>query len=191
MGGVGPARRGLPRRQPVKSSYVVRLGGDRLEVVVEDAGGTLAVSLGGSTYRVDAAEVVPGWLSLLVDGRSHRLVVVEPSAGVRRPDAPAGRWRVLLDAETYDVEVGRSTRTGGGPGRSTAHAGDVRAPMPGLVVALPAAAGLRVESGQPLVIMEAMKMQMEVRAPRAGTVRQIHVAAGQEVAGGQLLATLE
>jgi 3-methylcrotonyl-CoA carboxylase alpha subunit len=63
--------------------------------------------------------------------------------------------------------------------------------MPGLLVAVQVAAGAEVALGQPLIIMEAMKMQMEIRAPRAGRVRQVHVTAGEEITGGRLLVTLE
>jgi len=63
--------------------------------------------------------------------------------------------------------------------------------MPGLLVALHVSEGAEVALGQPVIILEAMKMQMEIRAPHAGTVRQVHVAPGQEVAGGQLLVTID
>ena len=62
--------------------------------------------------------------------------------------------------------------------------------MPGLVVAVLAAEGASVAAGQPLVTMEAMKMQMELRAPAAGVVRKVHVASGAEVSGGQVLVTI-
>jgi biotin carboxyl carrier protein len=68
---------------------------------------------------------------------------------------------------------------------------DVRASLPGLVVALGAAEGEEVEEGHPLVTIEAMKMQNEVRAPHAGRVAHVAVAAGQTVATGALLLRLE
>jgi propionyl-CoA carboxylase alpha chain len=63
--------------------------------------------------------------------------------------------------------------------------------MPGLVVAIQAGPGTAVLAGQPLIIMEAMKMHMEIRAPHAGVIRAVHVAPGQEVSGDELLATVE
>jgi biotin carboxyl carrier protein len=47
-----------------------------------------------------------------------------------------------------------------------------------------------VEAGQPLVIVEAMKMQMELKSPRAGQVAAVHVEPGQEVNQGQALAVI-
>ncbi len=50
---------------------------------------------------------------------------------------------------------------------------------------------MAVVAGQPLIIMEAMKMQMEIRATHAGVVREVRVAPGQDVAGNDLLVTVE
>jgi len=130
-------------------------------------------------------EVMPGCYSLIVDGRSHDLEVVA-AAGVG-----GRRWALILDGETYAAEVGGRSQPAGVPGGAAAGIGEVRAPMPGLLVAVRVAEGAEVALGQPLIIMEAMKMQMEIRAPRAGTVRQVHAAPGQEIAGGQLLTTIE
>jgi biotin carboxyl carrier protein len=63
--------------------------------------------------------------------------------------------------------------------------------MPGLVVAIQAQPGTAVAAGEALIIMEAMKMQMEIRAPHAGVVREVRVAPGQDVAGNDVLATLD
>ena len=73
------------------------------------------------------------------------------------------------------------------------HAGPVlvTASLPGLVVAVAVAAGDIVEVGQPLLTIEAMKMQNEVRAPRAGRVIEVSVAAGTAVATGAALLRLE
>ena len=65
------------------------------------------------------------------------------------------------------------------------------ATLPGLIVAVEATEGSDVEAGDPLLTIEAMKMQNEVRAPRAGRVAAIAVAAGQTVGTGQLLLRLE
>jgi biotin carboxyl carrier protein len=87
------------------------------------------------------------------------------------------RERVMAEAETA----------------ASAHHGlvDVRATLPGLVVAVAVAAGEEVVEGAPLLTIEAMKMQNEVRAPRAGRVIEVSVTAGQAVATGASLLRLE
>ena len=94
--------------------------------------------------------------------------------------------------ETYETtvmdEVHARTRR---PERATASGpAQLKAPMPGLVVALKAAVGDMVEVGQALVVMEAMKMQNELAAPGSGRVEKVHVVIGQSVESGQALVTL-
>ena len=64
------------------------------------------------------------------------------------------------------------------------------APMPGLVVRLLVAVGDAVEAGQPLAVMEAMKMENELRAPAAGTVTALPVAPGAAVEKGAVVVAL-
>jgi propionyl-CoA carboxylase alpha chain len=70
-------------------------------------------------------------------------------------------------------------------------AGSLVAPMPGSVLRLLVAVGDTVAAGQPLLAMEAMKMEHQVVAPAAGTVAEIFVQVGQQLAHGQRLVQLE
>jgi propionyl-CoA carboxylase alpha chain len=63
--------------------------------------------------------------------------------------------------------------------------------MPGLVLAVRVAKGDRVDAGQPLLTLEAMKMEHPVLAPAAGTVTELRVAAGAQVDAGDVLAVVE
>ena len=63
--------------------------------------------------------------------------------------------------------------------------------MPGVVVSVAVGAGDVVAAGQPLVVLEAMKMQNPVRAPRGGRVARVLVAAGAQVEGGAALIEFE
>jgi biotin carboxyl carrier protein len=68
--------------------------------------------------------------------------------------------------------------------------GDVKSIMPGVVVKLLVAEGERVQKDQPLLILEAMKMQNEILAPLEGQVKALHVKEGQAVASGTKLVSL-
>jgi biotin carboxyl carrier protein len=70
-------------------------------------------------------------------------------------------------------------------------ANEVRAHITGVVFQIVAAPGSAVAAGDPIVILESMKMEIPVEAPRAGVVRALHVAEGQTVQEGDAVATLE
>jgi biotin carboxyl carrier protein len=63
--------------------------------------------------------------------------------------------------------------------------------MPGTVIRVEVAAGDEVQARRPLVVLEAMKMEIPVHSPFDGTVTAVHVAAGDTVAGGTVLVELE
>ena len=72
-----------------------------------------------------------------------------------------------------------------------AEGGRLTAPMPGKVVAFLAAPGDVVKLGQPLAVMEAMKMEHTIRAPRDGTVQALLYAVGDQVLEGEELLRME
>jgi acetyl/propionyl-CoA carboxylase alpha subunit len=98
-------------------------------------------------------------------------------------------WRLNLPAPPPapppDVDV-ESHRPGAAQGAST-----VTAPMPGTVIRVEVEPGDTVRARQPLVVLEAMKMEIPVSSPFDGTVTGVHVAAGDRVAGGAVIAELE
>jgi acetyl/propionyl-CoA carboxylase alpha subunit len=109
---------------------------------------------------------------------------------VRLPDRPwRGGWRLNLPsappAPAPDVDsAAHDHGAGGGSSRITA-------PMPGTVIGVHVAAGDRVESRRPLLVLEAMKMETPLAAPYDATVTAVHVEEGDRVAGGALLVELE
>ena len=74
---------------------------------------------------------------------------------------------------------------------SEAPTGGLVAPMPGVVIDLRAAVGDRVEAGQVLVVLEAMKMEHHIAAPFDGTVTEVPIAAGEQLENGALLLVIE
>lgn len=148
--------------------------------------------------RIGEAVVAPaeGWSISWVDraagiarlrrGPESEVVVVEGSGSEwwvtirgRRIPVTVRTWRERVLAEAQVA----AARTGGPT--------EVKATLPGLVVAVEVSEGAEVAADDPLLTLEAMKMQNEVRAPRAGRIAAIAVAAGQAVATGQLLLRIE
>ncbi|MDQ4119666.1 MAG: acetyl/propionyl-CoA carboxylase subunit alpha, partial [Actinomycetota bacterium] len=73
---------------------------------------------------------------------------------------------------------------------AVAHTGSLLAPMPGTVVRVLGEPGRQVEAGQPLVVLEAMKMEHTVAAPGDGVLGEVRVSAGDQVDTGQVLAVV-
>jgi acetyl/propionyl-CoA carboxylase alpha subunit len=114
---------------------------------------------------------------------------LSPLSYVRPPAVFRTAWRLNLPAPPPaappDVDT-ESQRTGATPGEAT-----VAAPMPGTVIRVEVAPGDQVHARQPLLVLEAMKMEIPVHSPFEGTVKAIHAAEGDQVAGGALLIELE
>ncbi|MDG2029317.1 MAG: acetyl-CoA carboxylase biotin carboxylase subunit [Acidimicrobiales bacterium] len=85
----------------------------------------------------------------------------------------------------------RPRRSGGGGGGGGAGSGEVAVPMQGTIVKVVVAIGDEVEIGDPIVVLEAMKMENNVNAEKAGTVTEVRVAEGDSVGGGDIVAVIE
>lgn len=143
------------------------------------------VAEGGGRYRVvvDGAE-----LSIAVerlDGDRLRLVTADGATTAEVTTVGAKRF-VRLGAMDFVLE--RTTRAAR---RAGAADGGLEAPMPGVVSRVMVASGDAVTKGQPLVAVEAMKMEHLVRAPRDGRVKAVRVTAGEMVTSGVALVEME
>ncbi|NPC97156.1 biotin carboxylase N-terminal domain-containing protein [Nocardioides sp. zg-DK7169] len=105
---------------------------------------------------------------------------------------PRGREVVEVDAPTGHVRLERVPRFADPSAASGRLArGSLLAPMPGSVVSVAAAVGDRVRAGQPLLVLEAMKMQHTVSAPVDGVLSVLDVVPGAQVAAGAVLAVVD
>ena len=116
-------------------------------------------------------------VEVVIDGRRLRSTVTS------RGD----RW--LVHGPEGDVELRELPRFP--VAGLEAVAGGLTAPMPGKVITTHAAVGDRVESGQLLLVLEAMKMEHRVTAPAPGTVSEFRVAEGEQVGNGELLVVID
>jgi biotin carboxyl carrier protein len=170
-------------------TFEIELGGRSRTVSIERAGANrYRVAVDGHPHLVDAVKVGEFSLSLIVDGEtgSSRELLVVPTSGT-------GELLVTLDGLTATVSVdGRRTRRpGADAGGQVAGVQKVTAPMPGRVVRVLVGPGDEIAVRQPVVVVEAMKMENELRAGRDGYVAAIHVREGVSVEAGALLIELK
>ncbi len=164
----------------------VMVNGRPVKVEIEPAGepGKLTVTIKGKTGVVDASWVDAGTLSLVDAG-----VVREIRFHAREE---AGAVGVEIGGTLYEAcaskRVAGATGATGAIGASApTGAVPVKAPMPGRIVRVLVVVGDRVAARQPVVAVEAMKMENELRSPRDGVVTQVLVAPGAAVESGAVL----
>jgi acetyl/propionyl-CoA carboxylase alpha subunit len=140
------------------------------------------VRFGEEILEVDLSPVSGQPLySLIINGESYE--------GFVYPDD--GCWQVLLLGRSYSVSIEdereKRLRTSEGGLVNASREYILKAPMPGLAVAVQVLEGQQIEKGQILIILESMKMQNELRAPIAGTVVRLRVTPGESVQQKQTL----
>ena len=164
--------------------YIVDMNDSRNELEVDGE----SVTIGGHTVlaRVDEVEGTPVRL-VTIGSEVHRVVV--------RRGASRGAYTLWVDGFRFEGEaLDERTRAirdiTAESSKSTGPAALV-APMPGLIVRVNVAAGDAVQSGQGLIVMEAMKMENELRATAAGKVKTVLVEPGKAVEKGAVLVDFE
>jgi acetyl-CoA/propionyl-CoA carboxylase, biotin carboxylase, biotin carboxyl carrier protein len=158
---------------------VVLVAGDQgIKARVSVRGDETTVETGGREIRFRLEQVGPtAWRLVDQDGAAHMIRSVE-NAGVR--------W-LHIDGEIVAVRaVEASTRRA----RAARGPEGLEAPMPGAVAQVAVREGDAVAAGQPIVIIEAMKMEHVIRAPRAGRVVALRVRPGDQVEAGAVVAEL-
>ncbi len=137
-------------------------GGVAIDTIISGTGPGFTVQVGGQAFRAEDARA-PAF-----QGLNGETVVFDRGAALAfRRTSPAA----------LDVAAGTD--------------GAIRSPMPGKIVLLSARAGDRVTKGQPLVTLEAMKMEHTLLAPLDGEIAEVNVAAGDQVSEGAILVRLE
>ncbi len=157
-------------------------------LTIDGVAKTVSIDRNGDRYRIaiegrkyDVADVssAEGTLAFLVDRESYIAHVSEGDGGTLI--SIRGRNYRLVEEE---MDVDR-------PGASAAHGdGRLEAPMPGNIVAVYAAEGDSVTAGQPIVVLESMKMQNEITSPIDGVVARILCKAGDQVGFGDVVAEI-
>jgi biotin carboxyl carrier protein len=187
--------------------YEVEIGNRLRKVSVLRTGDGLAVEVDGHSWFVDAARMDAYRMSLLVrdvSAEGHTGSGFSMSCDVAISSDPASPQLIVhLGTMPFAVTVnGRSRRhdvdaRGAAQGSARGDAGGddrpqrILAPMPGKVVRVLVHRGDTVRARQPLVVVEAMKMENELRAGRDGQVAAIHVQEGASVEAGALVVVIE
>jgi biotin carboxyl carrier protein len=166
--------------------YLASIGGAEREFEIEElpAAGAFRVRLGGQNFDADLRQVGPASFSVIIGGRAFDFDVVRDGDEIIVASR-TGVTRLSLE------DAARRAMRGSARGAKLSGRVELKAMMPGRVVAVLVAAGDEVRADQGIVVIEAMKMENELRSPKAGKVAEVKVVAGQTVEKGDLLVVIE
>jgi len=148
----------------------------------------------GKTLTVEMQEDDHNF-SAVVDGVSFEAKDVEARGGILTLTRNSLRQRIFIDVDEHLVTTVQSGRTlklerhardGGGDGE-TDGPGIVASPMPGKILEVKVSNGAPVKRGQPIIVMEAMKMEQTITAPKDGIINALNLAVGDQVSDGAVL----
>jgi acetyl/propionyl-CoA carboxylase alpha subunit len=151
---------------------------ERLQVALVRRAGGGQLLVNGHWLDIAAAPPLRDCIDLTVEGVRHRVHVVQ-RGDVAHVHVGGRAWRITLHDPVKDAS------------KASAQADQCSAPMPGTVIAVHVKPGDRVTSGQPLVVIESMKMQMNLDAERDGTVAEVCCAVGDSFEREATLVRLE
>jgi biotin carboxyl carrier protein len=170
-------------------TFEIEVNGRTRSVSIERAGSheRFRVTVDGAVTLVDARRSSEFGLSLVFPADHHGVCVA------LAPGTAPGELLAYLRGRSVRVTVnGRRTARGAADTGVGAHGEQkVVAPMPGRVLRVLVAAGDEVEARQPVVVVEAMKMENELRSPKTGRVKDVSVAPGASVEAGRVLLVIE
>ncbi len=159
----------------------IELDGKSRSVEMIHTGERARWTIDGRAMDADAVEISPGIYSILIAGQSFEAhLAPEPDSVLRVTVANREHRATIRNPRKWTRNRGLGAEAEGSQ--------QLRAPMPGKIVVLLVKAGDRVDAGQEIVVMEAMKMQNEIRSPKSGTVERLLVTQGQTVNAGEVVA---
>jgi len=160
--------------------YIATLDNTSQVVEVTGGDGRYRCVVGDDVWEVDARLTAQGIYSLLIGGVSYVADVVDRE-GTCVVDVRGETYEILVEEQTRWIIRTRGGAAGAAPGQR------VTAPLPGKITHVAVQTGDRVQAGDTLVVIEAMKMENEFRAAAAGIIAEVRVSVGQAVNPGDVM----
>jgi pyruvate carboxylase subunit B len=163
-------------------NYIATIEGQEFDIGLVEPG---VVTIDGAPHTVDLQSIDGGFHYSLLAGAVSYEVFVERCEDVCFVTIEGHRYQVHVEDERVRRLGDRAHAVLEEPAQE-----EILSPMPGLVVAVLVEEGQVVQTGEGMLILEAMKMENEIRAPRNGVVERVNVFPGQRVSKDDLLARI-
>jgi biotin carboxyl carrier protein len=160
--------------------YRTKVNGKDFEIVKNEVG----FNINGELFQWDLVKISEGYFHILHNNKSYRAEVV-------KADRATKTFQFKINNKLHTVEVKDKfdllLEKMGMANGTAAKINNIKAPMPGLVIDLKVKAGDVVKAGDPLLILEAMKMENILKSPGDGAIKSVRTKKGDSVEKGQVL----
>jgi biotin carboxyl carrier protein len=160
----------------------VNVNNKKVREVVLD--GNTSGTIDGKEFSWDVIEVKSGSFHVIKNNRSYTVEVI-------KADHAEKSFTVSVNGNKYQLNVkdkfDELLKSLGMDNLNSAKVNEVKAPMPGLVLDIRVSEGMEVKKGDPILVLEAMKMENILKSPTDGIVKKINVAKGVAVEKNQVL----
>lgn len=160
--------------------FQTKLNGKINEVIKEDD----VFTINGQPFQWDFVKIADGHYHILYNQKSYRAELVKTDSATKTFQFKINnRIQTVEVKDKFDLLLEKMGMASG----AGAKINNIKAPMPGLVIDLKVKAGDSVKAGDPLLILEAMKMENVLKSPGEGTIKNVKAKKGDSVEKGQVL----
>ncbi len=160
--------------------YKAIVNDKNFEITAGDDG----LTVNGAPLNWDITQISDGYFHILYENKSYRAEIVKADAATKTFTYKLnGHHYTVALKDKFDLLLEKMGLTNA----SAAKVNTIKAPMPGLIIDLKIKAGDTVKAGEPLLILEAMKMENILKSPGDGVVKNVKIKKGDSVEKGQVL----
>ena len=162
------------------------LNSEKHEIEIKRDGERVFARVDEREYNLEASEVEPNVYLLKNENKIYE-VFVSPPTNQNEP------LQVKVKNREFEINLidPKRLRGAGGSLEQTGGIAEIKTAMPGKLVRVLVEAGAEIKQGEPVLVVEAMKMQNEMKSPKDGTVKEIRFSEGATVNAGDVLAIIE
>ena len=160
--------------------FQTKVNGKNFEIVKNDE----SFLINGEPFEWDIVKISEDYFHILYKNKSYRAEVVKADRATKTFQFKINNKIHTVEVkDKFDLLLEKMGMTSG----ASAKINNIKAPMPGLVIDLKVKAGDTVKVGDPLLILEAMKMENILKSPGDGTIKNVKIKKGESVEKGQIL----